>query len=168
MNEIALAKQQLREEILLKRKEITNLFQENFTRNLLQLVAELSPSRVLCYQSYPSEPNTDGFFQACEVSVVIPITNTDGTLSWQYYLDQKATEIQSGDLLLIPALAVDHQGNRLGRGKGYFDKAISLAPVGISIYAVIFDREFMDSVPVEAHDRKVAGVVTEAGINKIK
>jgi len=63
------------------------------------------------------------------------------------------------DLILVPALAVDLLGNRLGKGKGFYDRWLE-ANVDSKIYAVIFDSEVLDLVPHEAHDKKVNGIVT--------
>jgi 5-formyltetrahydrofolate cyclo-ligase len=68
--------------------------------------------------------------------------------------------------LFIPALAVDELGNRLGRGKGYFDRELS-GLQGVVIYAVVFEGEVLASIPVESHDQRVDGVVTQARIRKI-
>ena len=168
MSEIALAKQQLREDILLKRKEIANIFDVNFTENLLALVAGLNPIRVAIYQSYKSEPNTELFINSCPIPVLVPISKPEGTLEWEELETGKLTEIHPGDLLVIPALAVDHEGNRLGRGKGYFDRTLDNLPDSVLVYAVVFAREFIPTVPTDVHDRQVNGVVTEAAIHKIK
>ena len=76
------------------------------------------------------------------------------------------TTLTSGDLLFIPALAVDETGNRLGRGKGYFDRELS-GLEEVVIYAVVFESEVLESVPVESHDQRVHGVVTQVQIRKI-
>jgi 5-formyltetrahydrofolate cyclo-ligase len=68
--------------------------------------------------------------------------------------------------LFVPALAVDRLGNRLGRGKGYFDRAL-LDLEGVVVYAVVFENEVLEHVPTEAHDKRVDGVVTEVRILKI-
>lgn len=54
------------------------------------------------------------------------------------------------DVILVPGMAFDAQGNRLGRGKGYYDKVLkqtSAYKIGIC-----FDFQFLESVPTEAHD----------------
>jgi len=168
MNEIALAKQLLREDILHQRRDFANISAADFTKNLKQLLELINPNRVAIYQSYPSEPSTTEFIKDCPIPVIVPITNPDGTLSWQDLDAGLNTSIQSGDLLVIPALAVDSRGNRLGRGKGYFDRTLSYLPDDVPVYALVFAREFIDSVPTEEHDRQVDGVVTELAIHKIK
>jgi 5-formyltetrahydrofolate cyclo-ligase len=67
------------------------------------------------------------------------------------------------DVVASPALAVDRQGHRLGRGGGYFDRALAdVAPS--SAVAVVFDDEVVDEVPVEEHDRDVGAVLTPSGL----
>jgi 5-formyltetrahydrofolate cyclo-ligase len=61
-------------------------------------------------------------------------------------------------LVLVPALAVDHRGNRLGKGRGFYDRF--LAGFSGPCYAVVFDEELLEDVPVDSHDRRVSGVVT--------
>jgi 5-formyltetrahydrofolate cyclo-ligase len=70
--------------------------------------------------------------------------------------------VRQAELVLAPALAVDRAGRRLGQGGGSYDRALerSDAPV----VAVVFDDEVVDEpVPVEPHDRPVAGVLTPGG-----
>ena len=63
-------------------------------------------------------------------------------------------------LFLVPALACDRFGVRLGRGGGYYDRMLEVSVRGAA--AVIYDRQFSgDALPSEAHDRKVDWVVTE-------
>lgn len=62
------------------------------------------------------------------------------------------------DLMILPALAVDKSGNRLGKGKGFYDRALKKFE-GKSA-AVIFETELLESVPCEAHDMRVSTVVT--------
>jgi 5-formyltetrahydrofolate cyclo-ligase len=65
------------------------------------------------------------------------------------------------DLVLAPALAVDVSGHRVGQGGGSYDRAI--ARTRAPVVAVVWDDEVLGDVPVEAHDRPVAGVLTPSG-----
>ena len=63
-------------------------------------------------------------------------------------------------LFLVPALACDRFGVRLGRGGGYYDRMLEVSVRGAA--AVVYDRQLSgDALPCEAHDRKVGWVVTE-------
>jgi 5-formyltetrahydrofolate cyclo-ligase len=69
--------------------------------------------------------------------------------------------LAAADVVLVPALAVDRSGHRLGRGRGYYDRA--LAAVSVPVIAVVFDDDVIDDVPVEAHDRDVDGWLSPSG-----
>ena len=63
-------------------------------------------------------------------------------------------------LFLVPAVACDRFGVRLGRGGGYYDRMLAASVRGS--VAVVYDRQFSgDALPSEAHDRKVDWVVTD-------
>jgi 5-formyltetrahydrofolate cyclo-ligase len=66
------------------------------------------------------------------------------------------------DLVVVPALAVDATGQRLGRGRGYYDRA--LVGVTAPVVAVVFDSEVVSRVPAEPHDRAVDAIVCPAGL----
>ncbi|MGB2692550.1 MAG: 5-formyltetrahydrofolate cyclo-ligase [Thermodesulfobacteriota bacterium] len=73
------------------------------------------------------------------------------------------TDIEKIDLFVIPALVFDRSGNRLGYGKGYYDRALAdisdSKKVGLS-----YVLQILDSVPIDKNDRKVGIIVTEQGI----
>ncbi len=65
------------------------------------------------------------------------------------------------DLVLVPALAVDRAGRRLGRGGGSYDRALPRAR-GL-VVAVLHDGELVEQLPAEPHDVAVRAVVTPSG-----
>jgi 5-formyltetrahydrofolate cyclo-ligase len=73
--------------------------------------------------------------------------------------------ILQADVVVVPAFAVDLAGNRLGRGRGYYDR--SLVGVAAPIIAVIYDEELLDEVPTEAHDHPVDAVLRPAGLTSL-
>jgi 5-formyltetrahydrofolate cyclo-ligase len=73
------------------------------------------------------------------------------------------TAIGTADVVVVPALAVSRDGVRLGRGGGYYDRALAHARPEAVIVALVFDDELVDEVPVEPHDRRVAVVITPSG-----
>jgi len=73
------------------------------------------------------------------------------------------TAIGAADVVVVPALSVDRSGARLGRGGGYYDRALPYVRPGALMVAVVFDDEFVDELPVEPHDRPVTAVVTPTG-----
>ena len=63
--------------------------------------------------------------------------------------------IGSADVVVVPALAVARDGGRLGRGGGYYDRALALARDDAVLVALVFDDELVDALPVEPHDHRV-------------
>lgn len=74
-----------------------------------------------------------------------------------------ATAIGAADVVVVPALAVARDGVRLGRGGGFYDRALRHARPGATLVAVVFDEEFADRLPAEEHDLRVHAVVTPSG-----
>lgn len=73
------------------------------------------------------------------------------------------TAIGTAEVVVVPALAVSRSGVRLGRGGGYYDRALRHARPGATLVAVVFDDEVLDELPDEAHDHRVHAVVTPSG-----
>lgn len=142
--------------------------------------------RVACYLSMQSEPGTGPLIAALHdrgVDVLVPLSLPDHTLDWVSF-DPKAptttTELGipepggerlgtdalgSCDVVIVPALAVDHAGHRLGRGAGYYDRA--LAGAHTVSCALLFSHELMAEVPHEPHDVRVQMVVTPGGLFRV-
>ncbi len=73
---------------------------------------------------------------------------------------QPAVALGRADVVVVPALAVGRDGTRLGRGGGYYDRALAWARPDAVLVAVLFDGELLDAVPAGEHDRRVSAVVT--------
>src|SRR3954469_1699086 len=73
------------------------------------------------------------------------------------------TAIGTADVIVVPALAVARDGARLGRGGGYYDRALQHVRSDAALVAVVFDDELLDELPAEPHDRRVTAVVTPSG-----
>jgi 5-formyltetrahydrofolate cyclo-ligase len=73
------------------------------------------------------------------------------------------TALGAADIVVVPALAVARDGARLGRGRGYYDRALRYARPDAVLVAVVFDDELVDELPTEAHDQRVTAVVTPSG-----
>jgi 5-formyltetrahydrofolate cyclo-ligase len=141
---------------------------------------------VSAYLSMGSEPGTQPLITALHArgtEVLVPVAGPDQTLEWVRH-DPEApftrspigvpepggvrlgpTALADVGLVIVPALAVDHAGWRLGRGAGYFDRA--LAHAAAPICAVVYADELVPTVPHEDHDVPVDLVVTEAGIFRV-
>ena len=68
------------------------------------------------------------------------------------------------DLLIVPGVAFDLKGNRLGYGGGYYDRFFALLKPGTPLVALVFELQVVPEVPVEEWDRRVDVIVTEKRI----
>jgi 5-formyltetrahydrofolate cyclo-ligase len=83
--------------------------------------------------------------------------------------DRPGRALTAGDLVLLPGLAFDAAGHRLGRGGGYWDRSIPPArPEGLVLIGVGFACQQVESVPHGPHDRRVDAVLTEAGLERVE
>ncbi|OBJ53038.1 5-formyltetrahydrofolate cyclo-ligase [Mycobacterium sp. 1423905.2] len=64
------------------------------------------------------------------------------------------------NLVLLPALAVDRRGVRLGRGRGFYDRSLALRKPGAPLVAIVRDEEVLDELPSEPHDVLVSHALT--------
>ena len=157
---------------------------------VLAAPAVAASTRVACYVSLATEPGTASLRQAlrrrgCDVLlpvVVGPEENLDWALDDGEVDPQRpaptrlpdiaapraprlgAAALATCDVVLVPALAADLHGARLGQGAGYYDRALAAVPPGAPVVAVVHDDEVLEPgrIPVLAHDMRVDAVVTPA------
>jgi 5-formyltetrahydrofolate cyclo-ligase len=77
-------------------------------------------------------------------------------------------DLESIDLALIPGLAFDGKGNRLGRGKGYYDRLLSRAGFRALRIGIVTERYLLREIPRETHDIVMNLVVTESSVHVAK
>jgi len=131
----------------------------------------------------PEEPGAGllpGALRAAVPRVLLPVVPAAGRqLSWAVHDGELVAgrfglleptgprlppaELAAADVVVVPALAVARDGTRLGRGGGYYDRALAHARPGAVLVAVVFDEELVDGLPAGAHDRPVTAVVTPGG-----
>jgi len=75
--------------------------------------------------------------------------------------------LEPGDVALVPGLAFDREGCRLGRGGGHYDRAFSSVRPRPRLFGVAFSWQVLDSLPCEPHDLRVDAVLTEAGLHPV-
>jgi len=181
-------KRALRAEIRERRRIMTATEQEQatsrLTANLRDLVTALDARTVAAYLPAKNEPNIRPFLKWAQengISLLFPVSRDDGLLDWTRGEGEDEREglfgmpepvgellaphaINGADLILAPAASVGRNGMRMGWGRGYFDRTLGSMEKCPPVYAVIFDRELVDSVPAEVHDRGVDGVITPSAI----
>ncbi len=128
------------------------------------------------------EPDISTFLDtalAYRMKVIVPEV-VDGQLEMRHHWYNKSTRLQSGkwgvsvpfdsdeadpslaEIVLVPMLAVDRRGYRVGYGKGYYDYFLSR--MSSVFVGVCFNDEIVDFVPNEPHDVRVLYIITEKGV----
>ncbi len=159
------------------------------------LLPELAQAHtVAAYVSVGSEPGTLALLDALRargVRVLLPALLPDNDLDWGAYTGEGSlARVQHGgkmalfepagarlgpdavttaDAVLLPGLAVDARGMRLGRGGGSYDRVLArLERTGAhpALVVLLYDTEVVERVPAEAHDRPVHAVVTPSGVHR--
>ena len=150
---------------------------------LLDLPELQMAGTVAAYYSVGSEPDTRGLVYALwkrGTYVLLPLLRPDNDLDWASYegpdslsegprglqepreAPRGVAAIARADVVLVPALAVDHAGNRLGRGGGSYDRALARVGALIPVIAPLYDAELLRRLPAEPHDTPVRAVARPA------
>lgn len=133
----------------------------------------MRPNRIAAYVSIGTEPPTGPLLAAFE-GVLLPVLLPDGNLDWARH-DGTLVPAAHGlvepggprlgtaavtrcDLVIVPALAVDRAGCRLGRGGGSYDRVLPRV-TGCTL-SPLYDDELVESLPRAPHDVAVRAVVT--------
>jgi len=76
-----------------------------------------------------------------------------------------ALELGEGDLAIVPGVAFDRSGGRLGRGRGYYDRSFPTGDrAGCTLFGVGFSLQLVDEVPIGSLDRCMDAVISESGM----
>jgi 5-formyltetrahydrofolate cyclo-ligase len=190
---VAAEKAALRRRLLADRARLSPDQRAAAGRALRDAVLELPQVQmagtIAAYYSLSSEPDTHGLVYALWKRggyVLLPLLRPDADLDWASYegpdslrpgprgLAEPAEPprgmdaVARADLVLVPALAVDRGGVRLGRGGGSYDRALARVAPGIPTIALLYDGELLDEVPADDHDQRVRLVARpSAGITRL-
>lgn len=182
-------KKELRSYIKIKRKSVENKAEKDslVAQNLLSLDEIKEAETVLCYISLDDEICTDEIVRVLldsGKSVGAPYcVDNNGNMDFYYITDFEDLRIQSfgvrepviekckkvtsfdNTIIILPGLCFDSNGNRLGYGKGYYDRFLqihSLISVGLCYNSLIVKK-----VPTDMYDKKADIIVTENDIIRI-
>lgn len=123
---------------------------------------------VLMYHSLPDEVRTHDFIRKWYVSkrILLPVVKEDGLELYTYNgpdrmktgaygieepTEGKFTDLRQIDLAVIPGVAFDRHGNRLGRGKGYYDRLLPFLATTYKL-GICFPYQLLESIPTEPFD----------------
>ncbi len=192
--ELAAAKAVLRAELLAARRTLTAEQRAAAGRGLRDAVLGLPETQmagtVAAYYSVGTEPDTRALIFALwkrGTYVLLPLLRPDGDLDWASYEGPDSlatgprglleptepprgvTAITSADLIIVPALAADSGGARLGRGGGSYDRALARVGPAIPTVALLYDGELREQVPSGPHDVAVrAAALPAEGITRFR
>jgi len=190
-NDVALEKAALRARLRAARAALTPGERSAAGRGLRDAVLSLPEAEmagtVAAYLSVGTEPDTRGLVYALWKRgsyVLLPVLRDDGDLDWASYegpdsvrpradgwrgLDEPTEPprgldaIATAALVIVPALAVDRRGMRLGQGGGCYDRALARVSPAVPTVALVYESEFVDEVPSAPHDRAVRLVARSGG-----
>jgi len=145
---------------------------------IADLVRRTQPTVIAAYVPVATEPGGADLpsVLAAHARVLLPLLLDDADLDWAEFdgtlhpgprgLRQPGgpalgvDAVRSADLVVVPAVAVDRTGLRLGRGGGSYDRVLArLTPETMTV-ALLHDGELVESVPAEPHDRTVRAAIT--------
>ena len=153
---------------------------------VVEVLADLPDGPVAAYASVGTEPGTAALLAALaggRRAVLLPLLLPDGDLDWAAYDGELhpgprgllqppgpslgVAAVADCVLLVVPALAVDRSGIRLGRGGGSYDRALART-TGL-VVAALHRGELVERLPSEPHDRPVhAAVVPGEGLVRLR
>lgn len=181
---VEIDKSQLRRRLSAARSAVSLATREAEAVALAEVPLPGVPGTVCAYWPVGSEPGSsallDGLLhRGCRVLLpVVDEVDVPGPLNWAEYTGAGSlrvgpfglrepigprlgcTAIAEAALILVPALAVDHRGVRLGRGGGHYDRTLPLAKADTPLIAVVRDDEVLPWLPFEPHDVLVSAALT--------
>ncbi|MGC5054457.1 5-formyltetrahydrofolate cyclo-ligase [Micromonospora sp. DT48] len=159
---------------------------------LSSLVRRLRPGRLAAYVPVGGEPGGPDLPAVLAAALppgadlLLPVLRDDLDLDWAAWDGPQAmvaagrgirepvgprlgvTAVATAELVVVPALAVDRRGIRLGRGGGSYDRALARVTATALTVVPLHDGELLEELPAEPHDRPVRAVVTpEHGLTAI-
>jgi 5-formyltetrahydrofolate cyclo-ligase len=189
--DVALAKAALRARLRGARAAMTPAERSAAGRALRDAVLSLPEAEmagtVAAYFSVGAEPDTRGLVYALWKRgsyVLLPLLRGDGDLDWASYEGPDSVRprpdglhrlaepaepprgldaIARAALVIVPALAVDKRGMRLGNGGGCYDRALARVSPAVPTVALVYEAELVDEVPSAPHDRPVGLVARSSG-----
>lgn len=178
-------KQKIREEILKKLNEQSEHRRKEKSLKIKEMLFKSSEFRqakaIMFYASFDGEVDTDEMIKEAlklRKTVVIPKIEENKKMTPRVVSDidrgwgrdcygikqpkegSRLLALERIDLVIVPGLAFDRYGNRLGRGKGYYDRFLSQLAPHIPTVALAFDFQLLPCLPVALHDLTVDKVIS--------
>ena len=171
-------KKELRQQIRTAKKQHTPEELRKQSEVVLRKLAAhprfLAAKRVMLYASLPDEVQTLAFIEEWRHRKtvilptvvgddIIPVELADDTVfaEGDFHIPEPQNHPYTGnfDLIVVPGMAFDAKGHRLGRGRGYYDRFLAQHPNTYTI-GLCFDFQLVPYVPSEPHDHQIDEIIT--------
>ena len=171
------AKQRIRERLIQKRRMLAAEERCSLSESILSQLEKMTVFReaktVLLYYPKNNEVDVLPLFKRYkrDKTLLLPVTHRDRMTAHPYEGNDKMHRGKFGipepttpefqgkiDVIIVPAVAFDRAGNRLGRGGGYYDRFLKKQPHA-TLIGVGYDFQLVDEVPVRKHDQKVHRII---------
>ena len=134
----------------------------------------IKAERVMLYSALPDEVQTQAFLEKWHLkkTIILPTVVGDDIIPVEFgkdtafavgdfnILEPQNEPYRGGfDLIVVPGVAFDKEGNRLGRGKGYYDRFLCQHP-DVKRIGICFDFQLVDEVPAEPFDIRMDEVIS--------
>ena len=188
INGLQAEKKALRSEILAKRRALTAAYRQKASTRIIDVFCALpdfkETRKVMCYASMADEvqilPLVQKWLDA-GVTVTMPrvirkgemeavtVPSLDALVEGEYGIftpdpvKSQAVAPEELDLIIVPGVAFDTRGERLGMGAGFYDAYMAKA-IKAKRIALAYSCQLVSSVPMEEHDELVNKIITEQGI----
>lgn len=177
-------KKEIRQHIISRRKEMDPLAWQEATQKITEKIINhprfLEETDIYCYANYNGEVGTEQIMEeAWKLGKHVWLPKVEGC-EMEFYLVESRKELKPGaygilepvtdhkadgkeGLLIMPGVAFDEEGRRIGYGGGFYDKYLEKHPNLLTV-AVAFELQIYQEIPCEEHDIKPRKVVTEEHI----
>ncbi|RJQ81913.1 5-formyltetrahydrofolate cyclo-ligase [Amycolatopsis panacis] len=183
-----LSKAEWRARVLRARAEVPPQQHAREAAALAAAAAAIRAETVCAYLPFGTEPGLLSLVEALSgtgARVLLPVIRpTPGPLDWATYTGPDdlapgplrgilepagprlgSDAVAAAEVILVPALAVDRRGVRLGRGAGHYDRSLGTATA--DLLAVVRTEELVDLLPGEPHDVPMAAALTPDGLVRL-
>ncbi|MBR3502718.1 MAG: 5-formyltetrahydrofolate cyclo-ligase [Clostridia bacterium] len=175
----------IRSEVRKKRQAVSGIHVAEMSLRICEKIVALpeylKAKRVLCYAALPEEVQTRGILWAIQRSrreLYLPVWQRDGSMKAvrvtedtefkpdQFGIDTPVSDEtlppEQLDLALVPGVAFDRAGNRLGFGKGYFDRF--LARCRCPAIGLAYELQLVDAIEAQPQDVPMQKIITERAV----